>query len=378
MDILIASDLVPTNSNEELFNNGDVRTLLGEDLLNIWMSSDMRIFNLEVPLTDQRVPIPKTGPNLIAKTSTINGIKQLQPTLVALANNHILDQGTQGLLSTTRLLDQHNIFFVGAAHNVVEAAKPHIIHKDGVSIGIYACAENEFTIATSTSAGANPFDPLESLDHIQELKKKCDYVIVLYHGGKEHYRYPSPYVQRVCRKIVDKGADVVICQHSHCVGAYENYLHSKIIYGQGNFIFDHSESDYWQSSVLVKINIGRQLDVDYIPIVKRNHVIRAAKGKEAEDILNGLHNRSKEICQEGFVEQQYHKFANHNAEAYLRAFSGLGKWVSRIDRRLLKGRLLRNKYRNNNLLVLQNFIECEAHRELLLTGLKIKKSYYDL
>ena len=43
-----------------------------------------------------------------------------------------------------------------------------------------------------------------------ELKKQCDYVIVLYHGGKEHYRYPSPYLQKVCRKIVDKGADIVV------------------------------------------------------------------------------------------------------------------------------------------------------------------------
>ena len=69
-----------------------------------------------------------------------------------------------------------------------------------MKIGIYACAENEFTIATDTTAGANPFDPFESLDHIQNLKRSCDYVIVLYHGGKEHYRYPSPYLQKFVGK----------------------------------------------------------------------------------------------------------------------------------------------------------------------------------
>ena len=30
------------------------------------------------------------------------------------------------------------------------------------------------------------FDPLTSLDDIQELSKKCDYTVVIYHAGKEH------------------------------------------------------------------------------------------------------------------------------------------------------------------------------------------------
>lgn len=45
-----------------------------------------------VPITDKR--------NLIAPTCTINGIKAFNPSLVTLANNHILDQDEQGLKST--------------------------------------------------------------------------------------------------------------------------------------------------------------------------------------------------------------------------------------------------------------------------------------
>ncbi|MFW6015997.1 MAG: hypothetical protein ACOCRK_06130 [bacterium] len=60
--------------------------------------------------------------------------------------------------------------------------------------GIYTCADHEFTIATCNSPEENPFDSIESVDHIKDLKKRCDYLIVLYHEGKEHYRYPSPYL----------------------------------------------------------------------------------------------------------------------------------------------------------------------------------------
>ncbi|MCX7883742.1 MAG: CapA family protein [Caloramator sp.] len=66
MQLLIAGDLVPTKSNLELFNAGDAKSLLGQELYSLWNSADIRIFNLEVPLTDKEEPIPKCGPNLIA------------------------------------------------------------------------------------------------------------------------------------------------------------------------------------------------------------------------------------------------------------------------------------------------------------------------
>ena len=334
MEILIAGDLVPTQSNIEIFNNADVITLLGQELLSLWNSADIRIFNLEVPLTDKETPISKCGPNLIAPISTINGIKALNPSLITLANNHILDQGYLGMKSTTGILNEHGIPFVGIGKNLFEASKPYIIQKDDLNIGIYACAEHEFSIATEISSGANPFDPLESLDHIQSLKDICNYVIVLYHGGKEHYRYPSLNLQKTCRKMAQKGADLVICQHSHCVGSHEEYEGSTIVYGQGNFVFNKHDNEFWNNSLLIKVSIDNNLQIEYIPIVKEGNSIRLATGMVAEEIL-----------------------------------SGFGKWKSRIDRRLLNNMLLKQKYNSKKLLAIQNYIECEAHRELLISGL---------
>jgi len=374
MQLLIAGDLVPTQSNIDLFNKADTNSLLGDELHAIWNYVDIRIFNLEVPLTDKEAPIAKCGPNLIAPVSTVNGIKALSPSLIALANNHILDQGEQGLKSTQDFLNKQDIPFVGAGENLSEASKPYIIQKDELTIGIYACAENEFTIATKNTPGANPFDPLESLDHIQSLKEKCDFVLVIYHGGKEHYRYPSPYLQKVSRKIVEKGADLVVCQHSHCVGCYEEYKDATIVYGQGNFIFDHSDSEYWQTSLLLKIEITDKLNVEYIPFIKEGNVIRKADEKQEKEILGEFKKRSEEIIQEGFIDNQYAKFAENNIEKYLRNFSGFGKWMSRIDRRIFKGKLLKKMNDEKKLLSMQNYIECEAHRELLLKGIKTRRN----
>jgi len=370
LSILIAGDLVPTQDNIHLFINGDVTSLLGEELSSLWKTADMRIFNLEVPLTDKESPIPKCGPNLMASTSSVKGIKELNPTLLTLANNHIFDQGVNGLKSTEKILNENNIPFVGIGNNVNEASKPYILNYNHLKIGVYSCAENEFTIATKSNPGANPFDPLESLDHISHLKQQCDYVIVLYHGGKEHYRYPSPNLQKICKKMVEKGADLIVCQHSHCVGCYEEYNGSTIIYGQGNFIFNKYDNEFWNTSILIQLNIDNGLQVDYIPIVKEEYGIRLATGPIAEDILADFEGRSQDLLIEGFVEEKYKKFAREQIDSYLRSFSGFGKWMSRIDRKLLKGSLVRRKYSKKQKLAMQNYIECEAHRELILTALK--------
>jgi hypothetical protein len=370
MQILIAGDLVPTQSNMDLFSNANVDSLLGDELLSLWNSADMRIFNLEVPLTDKKNPIAKCGPNLVAATNTVNGIRVLNPTLVILANNHILDQGASGLKSTEDILSKNDIHFIGAGDNLSGASKPFIFHNDGLRIGIYACTDHEFSIATDNTPGANPFDPLESLDHIRKLRDGCDYVIVVYHGGKEHYRYPSPFLQKVCRKMVQKGADIVICQHSHCIGCSEEYEGSTIIYGQGNFLFDDSDSEFWQTSLLVNLRASGRLEAEYIPIAKHGNGVRLAEGQEAEDIMLAFRQRSNEIAKEGFVENRYAEFAKESMQSYLRNLSGFGRFMSWIDRRLMSGALVKAKYKSNQLMTVQNYIECEAHRELILAGLE--------
>ena len=200
MNILIGADLVPTKSNMKYFENNNIEKLIDKYLLEKLNRADYRIFNLEVPLVDKETPINKCGPNLIASTKSGLGIKALRTDFLTLANNHILDQGEKGLISTLKVLKDLDISFAGIGNNIEEASKPFIFEIENKKVGIYCCVEHEFSIVSSYSMGANPFDPLESLDHIQNLKKQVDYVIVLYHGGKEHYRYPSPNLQKLVEK----------------------------------------------------------------------------------------------------------------------------------------------------------------------------------
>lgn len=372
MTILIGGDTGPTQTNFSFFKEGNIDVLLDAALLSLLKSADHRIFNLEVPLTDTEKKIVKDGPNLIAPSYTIKGIKSLNPTVIGLANNHILDQDEQGLLNTMDLLSKNDIPYIGAGKNLADASKTWIIEKDGVRVGVYACAENEFSIAELSRAGANPFDPLESPDHIVNLKSECDFVIVLYHGGKEHYRYPSPYLQKVCRKMIEKGATLVVCQHSHCIGAFEKFSDGVIVYGQGNFLFDRHDNEYWNTGLIVKAGFGSEMTIDFVPITKKGNGVGLSEPKVAEEILAAFNERSGKISLPGFIEAEYIKICRTAGQEYLSSIVGFGRILRRIDRSL-NGAIIKKTYSLKKLNLLQNYIECEAHRELVLKYLNLRR-----
>lgn len=371
MSILIGADIVPTKGNLGLFIEGRKKELLGNELVDILDSASFRVFNLEVPLTDFVTPIKKEGPNLRAPEKSSEGFKAIGADLLALANNHILDQGEQGLASTIKVLDSIGINHIGAGANLEEADKAYFFQDGNIKYGIYACAEHEFSIANESSPGANPFDPLETPDRISEIESDCDYLIVLYHGGKEHYRYPSPDLQKTCRKLVEKGADLVVCQHSHCIGCKEEYLTGQIIYGQGNFLFDHQDNEFWNTSLLLRVS---REAIDYIPLIKNGSCVRLAIGDDSKRILSEFEQRSRDIQKSEFVHQQYRDFAQKSIDGYLLFLTGIsGNLIFRAINKLSGHRLQKlilKSYSSRIKTGLRNYIECEAHRELLLKGLE--------
>ncbi|HBE41756.1 MAG TPA: poly-gamma-glutamate biosynthesis protein, partial [Bacteroidales bacterium] len=235
-----------------------------------------------------------------------------------------------------------------------------------------ACAEHEFTIAGEKIAGANPFDPLESPDHIARLKARCDYVIVLHHGGKEHYRYPTPGLRKVCRKMADKGADLVVCQHSHCIGAFEKYNEATIVYGQGNFLFDRSDNEFWSTGLLLQVSLAEKLFVEYIPFCKKGNGVQLAEKKDEYSILGPFFLRSEQILKPGFVESEFARYCDENGQYYMAVFAGFGKIVRNIDK-LFKGFFTRRLYSWKKASLIQNHVECESQRETVIGYLNNKR-----
>jgi hypothetical protein len=75
--IIIVGDLFPTEQNFSYFSNGDVESLFGKEIMNLFAKSDYCICNLEGALTDHPDKCRKTGPVKVSATSTIAAYKKL-------------------------------------------------------------------------------------------------------------------------------------------------------------------------------------------------------------------------------------------------------------------------------------------------------------
>ena len=106
-------------------------------------------------------------------------------------------------------------------------------------------------------------------------------------------------------------------------------------------------------------------------------MVRIADVSEAEGILSDFHVRSEEISQPGVVDEKYANFARSMLPNYLQAFHGRHltglafRGLNKLSGGKLRAAMMRYYYKHKNLLAVKNFIECEAHRELLLKGLGV-------
>lgn len=363
--ILIFGDVCPTDDTREAFESGDGKALFGE-LEPMIKESAYCIANLECAITDRPAPIKKCGPVLYGSTKCLKTLADAGINAVSLANNHIRDCGDTGVADTINTCDQNGIAHFGAGATMEEAAQAHHFEVAGKKIVICSFCEREFTHITEGRMGGKPLDVFEDYDRVHELRTEVDFLIVLFHGGIENHRYPSPLLQKKCRKFVDSGADLVLIQHSHCVGSLEEYNGCKILYGQGNSIFGYRKgSKMWNEGLLVSVDVENGFKVELLPIetIEGGRLVKA--GKPAS-ISEPLLERSVMVTDSAFIQQQWEEFCNSIEPLYLSMLYGHGLQTNRLNR-LLKNRIIRWFYTKWQLNVTNNLIRCDAHREVVET-----------
>jgi poly-gamma-glutamate synthesis protein (capsule biosynthesis protein) len=366
IELLIFGDLLPTKVNMSTFIAGDAKTLFG-DILNIIGKSDYSAVNLECPLTECNGKIAKSGKNLRAPIKAIRAIEGAGFSLVSIANNHIRDYGDNGVIDTINTCANVGISTVGANGDNTSAKGVHYITVKNKKIGFLSLADNECCSANEKRAGANGFNYIDSFDDVSIAKENCDFLIILYHSGLEHYQFPSPMLQKRCRKMVDRGADIVITQHSHCIGSYEKYKSGKILYGQGNFLFAREKEDFnWDTGLIVKVNIfDEDFSWDFIPTRTRNGTVKLCTLEETEQILDELNNRSQNIESEEYLLEQWQRFVKKYESEYCGMMLGFPKFLWKVNK-LFNNRIGRLIYSNKKAIVVENVIRCESHHEALM------------
>lgn len=349
---------------------GDICPVDGVKPFNVPVGEDdVVVGNLECALTDSPTPVKKAGPALYNPESFAASMSAWGFHAVSLANNHIRDCGDEGVRSTLDACKKNGILTFGAGETEEEAAKPLIVEQNGLKVAFVSFAEREFNFVHNGKAGATVFDPYVSLDIIRELRKDVDALIVLYHGGIEHYIYPSPLLKKKCRKMVEAGADVVLCQHSHCIGTREQYGKGEILYGQGNSLFGYRKGDNsWNHGLLARLEVtedGVKVKYDVLE-TSEDGAVGLASDAVAGKVLAQLEKESTKLSNEKFLDASWRAFCRKNAPLYLAMTYGFGTNMNRLNR-LLRNGVVRLLYGRRELNVTHNIIRCDAHKEVIET-----------
>jgi len=380
-EILVTGDIYLGSSSVEKLAEMEASNELFGDFSSIIKNSDFSITNLESPVTDDSTgAIIKAGPILKSSKKSLNVLKSVGFDLVTLANNHILDYGKQGLVSTLDKCQEIGLNSVGAGVSIEIAKKPFVVDLQGKSIAIINVAENEFSTIGATPYGANPLDFIENSYDIKEYKNNCDFVIVIVHGGREHYELPSPNFKKTLRFFADCGADAVLAHHTHCVSGYEIYKDTPIFYGLGNFHFkslsDKKNTSLWNTGLAVKLILLKSgaINFELYPYRQCRGVknsIEMLSGMEKDAFLEELDVKNKIIKDEIQLNNHWRVYISNQKKAYITLLFVKNKWIRKfINRKIIPLNYLMNKKHETHVI---NLIRCETHREILLDSLLLKQ-----
>jgi len=188
---------------------------------------------------------------------------------MGLANNHALDFGAAALDDCAAHLVQDQIEPIGLGKSGGNTYTPSFFSVlDGKRIALLAItdvgpAAGRQIAAASDRSGLNAA--------IANARSHANFVVCLVHWGVENSENVTDEQRQLGRWLIDRGVDLVVGSHPHCVQALDFYHGCPIAYSLGNLVFDGAPGlESWNRGALLQIGLNQNAQASsacLIPIV---------------------------------------------------------------------------------------------------------------
>ena len=212
---------------------------------------DFRIVNLETAVTSAGTPWPAKAIRYRMHPLNVGCLSAGRVSACALANNHVLDWGYDGLSETLQTLDAAGITHCGAGSDAESSIKPAVLGTTAngrvllFSIGSITSGIPREWEATSSSPGVNLLEDFSETtaarlcEQMRAHQLRGDLMIASIHWGSNWgYQIPSEQIL-FAHRLVEGGVAVVHGHSSHHVKGIEVFKGRLILYGCGDFITDY-------------------------------------------------------------------------------------------------------------------------------------------
>ncbi len=267
------------NSNYDFHNQFE---LIADQLAN----ADYTMGNMEGTIGKYRTSSYSGYPQFNAPEVALAPLKDDGIDFLTLANNHMLDRWSGGVVNTVDNVEKYGFDHVGAYRTKAEKDAPVIYEIGGIKFGFLAYTHTTNSMENrGVDADAVALVPyLKKADFAADVKKLRDagaeVVIAFPHWGKEYVRTPDDSQKKYAKQLAQAGADIIIGSHSHMVqpmgyqtvstggGASKQVF---TMFSMGNFISDHTMK-YTDNGVILDFTVNEHEDgtfttdnVGYIP-----------------------------------------------------------------------------------------------------------------
>jgi len=373
--LLIAGDYHIYGRFNEFILQHPEHKLFKNELLEKILGYDIRIFNLEDPITNSRIGCIKSGPYGVGSERCLDAIDEAKFQIATFSTNHTYDMKNQGIIDTIDICKKHNIDVIGAGLIPQEAGKPYVIDINGIRITLLNYSRIEFNCVNNQHGGANPLNIISNYKDIQKTKKCSDFVIVIVHDGVDVFNLPYPKLIDRMRFYAEAGADAIILHHSQAFSGYEVYSNVPIFYGIGNLLH-LTNMPYDKTGYMVGLSIekGNPIKFEVIPIQLNDDdiTVNTLTGSEQEIILNKIRELSNLISSPELLKNEWLKHINSIGVSYLSSLYRIPPLFYKILKKLKLLNTLEHilLFPKKRLLPILNLIRCEAHREAIIAYLE--------
>lgn len=203
--------------------------------------------NLETPLGG--ADLRYSGyPEFNAPPELADALKLAGFNILSTANNHSYDRREKGLLRTLEAVRERDILAIGTAASVEEAETIHIVTHNDIAIAFlaYTYGTNGIIVPADKPYLVSMLDEERIVADIRRAKQlEHDLIALSLHFGNEYQSKPTDDQQRMVKRFIEEGADLILGHHPHVLQPYETIevttadgqtKQGVVIYSMGNFV----------------------------------------------------------------------------------------------------------------------------------------------
>lgn len=241
LTVLLTGDILLDRGVRKAIEHHGVDHLFSDGVDSVFHAAQVVVGNLECPATAIEAPVFKKF-IFRAEPSWLEALQRHGVTHLNLANNHSIDQGRRGLIDTKENILSAGMVPIGAGANMAEASEPVLLAEQPRKVwlvpSLRLALENYAYLTDKPCVSQEPMDSL--LQRVYRLRQQDStaIIIVSLHWGAEHKLVPVPRQRLDAHLLIQAGADVLVCHHTHTLQTIEDYQGHMIYYSVGNFIFD--------------------------------------------------------------------------------------------------------------------------------------------